>query len=286
MLSGDRAAQFQAEGHDLVEGLAGPPGLVGVLGVEADGGVGVAVSGVGADPDDQLVLLGDALDALQQLGEPRPGYTHVVDHRRALDRFEGDERQPPCLEEQFGLGGVVGGHHLGRPGRLAERAHGGQVGGGVVGVEGAEEEGLGGLRESHVRQVVHGLDGRTVHQFEEGRHVTARHDPAHGVAGGGCRAELGGQHELLGRLRLQGEDRPYDDAERALRADEQAGEVVSGDALRGAPAGGHQPSVGEHHVQPEDVLGRDAVLHAAQPARSGADVAADRAHLPAGGVRG
>lgn len=53
MLAGDGAAEFETEGHDLVEGLAGPPGLVGVLGVEADGGVCVAVARVGADPDGQ-----------------------------------------------------------------------------------------------------------------------------------------------------------------------------------------------------------------------------------------
>ncbi|MGC0340379.1 hypothetical protein RKD20_005413 [Streptomyces sp. SLBN-8D4] len=43
--------------------------------------------------------------------------------------------------------------------------------------------------------------------------------------------------------------------------------------------------VGEDDVQSEDVLRRDPVLHTAQSAGRGADVAADRAHLPAGGVR-
>ena len=40
-----------------------------------------------------------------------------------------------------------------------------------------------------------------------------------------------------------------------------------------------QRAVGEHDVQAEDVVGGDAVLHAAQPARVGGDVAADRADL-------
>ena len=40
-----------------------------------------------------------------------------------------------------------------------------------------------------------------------------------------------------------------------------------------------QRAVGEHDVEPEHVVGRDAVLHAAQPAGVGRDVAADRADL-------
>src|SRR5690606_40371145 len=95
----------------------------------------------------------------------------------------------------------------------------------------------------------------------------------------------GGQHQLLGRLGPQGEDGADDDAQGALGADEEAGQVVAGDALGGAAAGGHPAAVGEDDVEAEHVLGGDAVLHAAQPAGGGADVAADGAGLPAGGVR-
>ena len=44
-------------------------------------------------------------------------------------------------------------------------------------------------------------------------------------------------------------------------------------------------SVGQHHVQPEHVVGGDPVLHTAQPAGIGGDVAADRADLVRGRVR-
>lgn len=115
--------------------------------------------------------------------------------------------------------------------------------------------------------------------------MSALHDPDHGVAGGPRRSELRRQHQLLGRPRLERQDRPYDDAERALGSDEEAGEVVPGDPLRRTAAGGHEPSVGQHHVEAEDVLGRHPVLHTAQAAGGRADVPADRAHLPAGGVR-
>src|SRR5690606_12905270 len=59
VLAGDGAAEFQTERHDLVEGLAGAPRLVGIGGVEADGGVGVAVARVGDDADGERVLPGD-----------------------------------------------------------------------------------------------------------------------------------------------------------------------------------------------------------------------------------
>ena len=74
-------------------------------------------------------------------------------------------------------------------------------------------------------------------------------------------------------------------AERALRADEQAGQVVPGDALGGAPAAAQHLAVGEHDRQAEDVLGGDAVLDAAHAAGVGGDVAADRAvsHEPGSG---
>lgn len=111
------------------------------------------------------------------------------------------------------------------------------------------------------------------------------HDPADRVTGLGRRGELGCQGELLGRGGLQREDRLDDDAEAALGADEEPGQVVPRDALGGTAAGTEQPPVGEHHLQAEYVLGGHSVLHAAQAARRGADVPADGAGLPAGGVR-
>ena len=50
-------------------------------------------------------------------------------------------------------------------------------------------------------------------------------------------------------------------------------------SLSRGPPSSHRGAVGEHDGQPEHVVGRDAVLHAAQPAGVGGDVAADRADL-------
>lgn len=115
--------------------------------------------------------------------------------------------------------------------------------------------------------------------------MTPLHDRADRVAGTGRAGELGGQRELPGRLRLEREHGLDDDPEAALGADEEPGEVVSGDALRGAAAGAEETPVREDDVEAEDVFGGDPVLDAAQAAGGGPDVAADGAHLPAGGVR-
>ncbi len=76
-----------------------------------------------------------------------------------------------------------------------------------------------------------------------------------------------------------------DDAERALGADDDAGEVVAGQVARGA-AGPDDAAVRQHQLEAEDVVGRDAVGQAVRPAGVLGDVAADGAGALAGGVGG
>ena len=71
------------------------------------------------------------------------------------------------------------------------------------------------------------------------------------------------------------------DAEGALGADEGAEQVVAG----GVAVERHQRAVGEHHLQPDHVVGGEAVLEAVCPAGVLGHVAADRADDLAGGVR-
>ncbi len=71
------------------------------------------------------------------------------------------------------------------------------------------------------------------------------------------------------------------DAQRALRPDHQSGKVVAGHALDRPPAQSSHPAVRQHHLQAKDRIARDAVLHAAQAAGIGVDVAADGAEVPA-----
>ena len=60
---------------------------------------------------------------------------------------------------------------------------------------------------------------------------------------------------------------------------EQLEQRETGDVLDPLAAERDERAVGEDDVEAEDVVGGDAVLHAAQPAGVGGDVAADRADL-------
>ena len=82
------------------------------------------------------------------------------------------------------------------------------------------------------------------------------------------------------RLRDAGElQRQFgDDAERALRADDQAGQVVAGRGFLGAPRRGHHLAVRHHHFERQHV-----VLHRAVAHRVGAG-AARRRHAAERGV--
>ena len=70
-----------------------------------------------------------------------------------------------------------------------------------------------------------------------------------------------------------------DDAEGALAAHHQGGEVVAGDALLGFAPELEDRAVGEHDVHPHRVLARDAVLERARPPGVGREVAANRAGI-------
>ena len=95
------------------------------------------------------------------------------------------------------------------------------------------------------------------------------------------------RHQRRGRERQrhQPQDRAGHDAERALRPDEELEQGQPGDVLDPLAAEGHERAVGQHDVEAEDVVGRHAVLHAAQAAGVGGDVAADRADLVGRRVR-
>ena len=83
-----------------------------------------------------------------------------------------------------------------------------------------------------------------------------------GHTGGGCGGRGKERHRCAGfdRPRPQPQGRLDHDAQRALRADEQRGQVVADDALDGLPAGPQQRTVGQHDGQPEDGLPGDTVF--------------------------
>ena len=133
-------------------------------------------------------------------------------------------------------------------------------------------------------EVLDRVDRGVVHQLDQrGAHGAAELDD-----GGGRGGDRGEGRDDRGPGRLGGDEaqgRPGDDAQGALGADEQLEQRQAGDVLDPLAAEGDQGAVGEHDVEAEHVVGGDAVLHAAQAAGVGRDVAADRADLVRAGVR-
>ena len=125
---------------------------------------------------------------------------------------------------------------------------------------------------------------RAVHQLEHAR-PQRRGDGKHRVSGGLDRRE---DRDERGRGRLRG-DQPQrqlgDHAEHALRPDEELGQREPGDVLEPRAAQAQRGAVGQHDLHAEHVVGRHAVLDAAQPAGVRRRVAADRADLERRRVR-
>ena len=140
-----------------------------------------------------------------------------------------------------------------------------------------EEHGAGIEGEPGVNGRLHGLHGQLVDHFQR-RGTDPRGD------------DLG---DRLARLLDRREDAEHrqeplaaahqpdgnggDDAERALRPDDEAREVEPG-LVRAAPAELHHRSVGQHQLEAEHVVRRD-------PERQGMDAAAVVRHVPADAAR-
>ena len=132
--------------------------------------------------------------------------------------------------------------------------------------------------EAHRAVGLHGPDRRLVHQLEH-RGPQRATDRDHRLGGRGHGREGRDERRADDLRRHQAHHGARDDAERALAADEELEQRQPGDVLDARAAERDQGAVGEHHVEAEDVVGGHAVLHAAQAAGVGGDVAADGADL-------
>ena len=221
--------------------------------------------------------LADLLTDPHKVAQAGDGDAGVLGQSSALG-LQGVVEHPPALHEEFSLGGVV------RDGDLS-RAQVGEGRGipldvlrGVARAVGLHEQGR--LAARGEAEVVHRLDGRDRGAIEE---LQQRRSMAIGAEGEDCAGGLvqrveGRQcSEREVRRRDQAHQRRRDDAQGAFRADEQAGEVIAGGALRRALPGADLLASGEDDLQRLDVVGGHAVLDAAQAACVGGHVAADRA---------
>ena len=133
--------------------------------------------------------------------------------------------------------------------------------------------------------VIDGGNGEPIHELEGAGLESGGGHLGNRDTGGGDRWEEGEHCLLRWRGGPQPERRLGDDSERALRADEEVGQRISGHVLHVAAAGPDRAAIGQDDLQREDSVAGHAVLHAAQATGIGADVSADGAELVARRVR-
>ena len=123
-----------------------------------------------------------------------------------------------------------------------------------------------------------------IHQLGDERDDPGLQDVADGLAGIGQLGEGRQRGELRRRLGDQPHGDLGDDAQRALRPDEQPLEVVPGHILDRPAAQMQHMAAGQHHIEPQNIVAGDAVFQTARAARVGRHVPADRALIDAGGI--
>jgi hypothetical protein len=154
---------------------------------------------------------------------------------------------------------------------------------GAVGLDHQQRAGAG-------RQVVRragradGVDGALVHEFERTGQNGLVHDAADRVERGAVAGEAHAQGGDGFRRGQQLERGFGDEREGAAGADQQAGQVVAGDALGGAAAGADFAAVAGDGAQPQHVVAGDAVFDGTRAGGVHREVAADAAVGVAAGV--
>ena len=257
--------------------------LVALLGVGLEHReVHVAVAGVAAPGDQRPVRLPELGDLGHELGDGRArhddvddvvGVVRLRDPERLLARVDelhrGLRRQHVHVERAQ-LGELLAErlHVLVEPVRVLVLHHHDEVG---------ERAVLDLGRDAEVEADVRGDRGHR-------EHVDVLEDQRPDAAGddGGHRArdlvEHGERREHRGLVlgaRVEPEHRLGDERERALRADDELGEVVAGGRLHEPAAGADHLAGGEHRLEAEHLMAGDAVLHRAHAAGVGGDVAAE-----------
>jgi hypothetical protein len=138
--------------------------------------------------------------------------------------------------------------------------------------------------------VLYRLEAEPVKQLEHRRCQPAAGDLGHGLAGGDQVAERPNDRARdAGWRGPQPQRHLGHHAERALGSDEEPDHIEPGHALGGAPPQAYHVTVGDgaahDGAQTQHVIPGDAVLQAAQAARVGGHVAADRRPRGTGRVR-
>ena len=211
-------------------------------------------------------------------------HADVVEQDRAL-ALQGRERHPPGVHQPGALVAVVGAEDVGRAvlvgGLLADR---GLLGGGRAVAGHQQDGGRVGSMSMPVISLTAAIVVRSISSIADG--VVSAVVATTACTGSRHGGEHRHQRRLLPRVGRSQTVASTTTAERALRADQQPGQVEAGDVLAGRRAGADHGAVGQDGGQRGDVVGGHAVLAAGHAAGVGGDVAADRRDLPAARVGG
>ena len=96
------------------------------------------------------------------------------------------------------------------------------------------------------------------------------------------RGERGQHGDAVGGAGVEPEGGLGDEGERALRPDDELGEVVAAGGLHELAAGAHHLARRQHDLEPEHLVAGDAVLHGPHAAGVGGHVAAEAGGVLAG----
>jgi hypothetical protein len=261
-----------------------PPGrehagdLAAIALVEEDDRMDVAVAGMKDVADPELVALGGRRDAAEDLRHARPRDDAVlgaVVRCEAADRPEG---ALPALPEQGALGVVPSDADLlgAVPATDARDALHLVVEARRRSVELDQEDGAGLGRKPGVERLLDGAEDQAIHHLERSGDDAGGDHAGDRLARGRDRRKDGEERAVGLGLPDETECRPGDDAEGSLGTDGDADEIVAGPILHRA-AERHDLPRGQHELDREHVVRRDAVLQGVRPPGVLGDVAADRA---------
>src|SRR5215211_1061130 len=268
VLARERPAVLQAGEDDLPGQLLGLVGLARGVVVVEDERVEVAVTSVEDVGDPQAVLFAKVRYLLQYGPELRARDDPVLNVVVVGDRAHRPERGLAALPEQGTLLVVLGDPYLRGVVLLADLYDLLELvldlGRGPVELDDQDGASLG---KAGRDLPLYRLDGERVHHLDGRRHYAAADDPRDRPTG-------------LLRVLERREQRPYvlglaqdperylgGDAQRTFRADEGAEELVAGGVGRLAAADVDDRAVGQDHLGPHHVVGRETVLEAVDAAR-------------------
>ena len=146
---------------------------------------------------------------------------------------------------------------------------------GTVQLDHERRAGVGGV--ARAGRALGRLDRELVHDLHRARDQPGGHDLRHRAPGLLHVRVEGDQRPPCRRRRHDAQRDPGGDAERPLRSDERAQQVVARGVDRLAAAQLNDLAVGQHDLEPGHVVGREPVLEAVRSAGVLGDVAADRA---------